>query len=500
MFFVSLGLVSETYVSICYTYKHMEGFRRWAFWRRTQYVSGVLVFTVASIFLVYYANFYAAPTCFDGVQNGTEGGVDCDGTCVRICSVTAIAPQVKWVKSFKIVDGQYNAVAYIENINRDAATPELPYTFRLYDDKGLITERSGVTVLPPNSAYPIFEGRIVIDKDRVPTRTEIELGTVELWLPATVGRDQFRTIDFELQNTDTRPRLMVEVENTALTEAREVEVVATIFDRSGEAVTASQTFVDVFPARTTQNITFTWPGSIAKTVRSCEVPSDIMLVLDRSGSMAADGGDPPEPLESAKRSAAEFVALMRDTSQLGILSYATTPTTPIEQTLTTDIAALQNGLNAVTLGTDGVQYTDMGEAFKVATAELLSARHRPDARKVLIFFTDGDVTRPFNPTTGAIDRIFAGNYALEEAAKAKAQDVTIYTIGFGDFFATSSAALTRDVDLIRNLASEPELFYTAPTIDELGQVYQKIATSLCEEGPARIEVVTKTITNFAPLQ
>jgi hypothetical protein len=40
----------------------------------------------------------------------------------------------------------------------------------------------------------------------------------------------------------------------------------------------------------------------------------------------------------------------------------------------------------------------------------------------------------------------------------------------------------------------------APTIAELGAVYQKIAGSICEEGPTRIEIITKTSTNFAPLQ
>jgi hypothetical protein len=152
------------------------------------------------------------------------------------------------------------------------------------------------------------------------------------------------------------------------------------------------------------------------------------------------------------------------------------------------------------MGTDGVQYTDMGAAFDTALSELLSQRHREDARKVIVFLTDGDVTRPVNPATGLADREYAASFARTQAEKAKDQDVTIYTIGFGDFFSTTSEAVDRDVDLIRDLASEPGLFFTAPTIADLERVYQQIAGDLCEEGPTRIEVITKTSTNFTPLR
>jgi Mg-chelatase subunit ChlD len=449
---------------------------------------------------VYFVYFNVQPTCFDGVQNGVEAGVDCDGTCVRICAFSVTPPQVVWAESFRIIDGQYNAVAYVENKNSEASTPALSYTFKLYDGNEVIAERSETTILPPNSVYPIFEGRIMTKDGRVPTRTEIVLAPAEMWQPATVGRNQFRTVDLELLSTDSRPRLNVEVENTELTEARDVEVVATVFNRAGEPVTASQTFIDVFAPRSTKNIVFTWPNSIAKTVRSCEVPSDIMLVLDRSGSMAADGGESPQPLESAKEAAKSFVKMIRNTDTIGFLSYATTPSEPIEQKLTANPALVNEAIEKVKMGEDGVQYTNMGAAFEAAYAELTSARHREDARKVIVILTDGDVTRPVNPETGLADRDYAATFARTMAKKAKDAEVTIYTIGFGDFFTGASDSIARDVDLIRDLASDPALYYTAPTIADLEAVYQEIASDLCEEGPTRIEVITKTRTNFAPLE
>ena len=477
----------------------MSRIRRWAFWRRLQYGIGFLLTSSLCGVLVYYTQFYQAPTCFDGLQNGLEKGIDCDGGCTRICAISVVPPEVLWTQSFPVVDGQYNATSYIENKNQTAATPELRYTFTLLEKGSVIAERSGSTILPPNSVYPIFEGRILTENSRVPDETRIELEPIETWLPATIGRNQFRVEDLQLSGVDTRPRLVAKVENTELTTATGVEVVATIFDRSGKALTASQTFIDVFRPRTTEEIVFTWPNSIAKTVRSCEVPSDIMLVIDRSGSMAAGGGNPPEPLESAKLAARDFVAQVLPTTQVGIVSYATTPTTPIEQELTKNKEQAMSAIGSLAMGQDGVQYTNMGDAFKVALAELAGARHNAEARKVIIFMTDGDVTRPVNPETNLPDRAFAAAYAREQAEQAKAAAVTVYTIGFGESLASSTPDTERDVSLIRDLASAPELYFTAPTATDLTRVYQEIATGLCEEGPTRIEVIPKTKTNFQSL-
>jgi von Willebrand factor type A domain len=164
------------------------------------------------------------------------------------------------------------------------------------------------------------------------------------------------------------------------------------------------------------------------------------------------------------------------------------------------VALVTQAIAQVTMGTDGVQYTNMGDAFKTAYEELVSSRHREDARKVIIFMTDGDVTRPVNPETGELDRAYAAAYAREMAALAKKNDISIYTIGFGDVAASDGTSLARDAALVRDLASQPEYYYEAPTVADLMRVYREIASGLCEDGPTRVEVLTKTATNFTPLR
>jgi len=91
--------------------------RPWAFWRRTQYVAGIMVFLSLVSLVVYAKYFYEPANCFDGLLNGDERGIDCGGGCVRICAIDVLPPKALWAQSFRVTDGQYNAVAYIENKN-----------------------------------------------------------------------------------------------------------------------------------------------------------------------------------------------------------------------------------------------------------------------------------------------------------------------------------------------------------------------------------------------
>ncbi len=452
----------------------------WAFWRRAQYLASY--FTVLALMStgVYFMYFYAAPTCFDGAQNGAELGMDCGGGCTRVCAFTVAPPTVVWAKSFEVIKGQYNAVAYVDNKNVGAGTPAIEYIFRLYDKAGLITERAGTTVLPPDSTYPVFEGRIDT-AGRVPTETKLELIPAELWLPSSLGRSQFKTTDLNLIGADVRPRLNAKVENTELVEARDVEVVATIFDAKGVALTASQTFVDVFPGRSQKDLVFTWPHPIAKTVRSCAVPTDIVVAIDLSGSMNNDGVNPPEPVTSVLSAASAFVGQLRSEDRVSVVTFATKAAIPLS--LSTNAVVAASTIKQLVIDPkEEVGNTNPGDALAVAQAELNSDRHNPDARKVVVLLTDGLATAP-DPSPDA--------HAQTKAQALKADNTTIYTIGLG---------VSVNMDFLRTIASEPAMAFSAPNVSTLGGIYQAITAAICEDGAARIDVIPKAIGNFEALE
>jgi Mg-chelatase subunit ChlD len=460
----------------------MKEFRRWAFWRRVQYGVGFFALVAVVIGGTYRVYFYSPGDCFDNNMNRDERGVDCGGSCVRICASDTLPPIVLWAESFNITGNQFNAVAYIENVNSVASAPLMKYTFEFFNGTQKVGERSGETVLPPSSIYPIFEGRITLDTDAV-TSTILTIEPIDVWVPATLGRGQFKTSNLNLSGADVRPRLDVTIENTELTSASNIEIVATLFNEAGQPITASQTFIDALPGRSVKDIVFTWPNSIAKTVRSCEIPSDIVMGIDVSGSMNNDGTSPPQPITDTLAAAKKFVVTLGKEDQAAVVTFATSALTPV--TLTTNHSSTAAVIEALTISAaDEVGYTNTVAALKAAEAELQSSRHSPDARRALILLTDGLPTA--KDDTGAI---------VEEAkvlARSLSESgIEVYAIGLG-------AGV--NAEFITAIASDADHAYYAPTTSDLDSIYTNITGSLCESGATRIDVIAKTPTNFTPLR
>jgi Mg-chelatase subunit ChlD len=391
--------------------------------------------------------------------------------------MSLIPPTVVWAESFKIVDGQYNAVAYIENRNIEAGTPALTFTLRLLDEQGVIVEQKGTTVLPAGSVYPIFLGRIMTG-DRIPTKTTVTFDDNLVWLPGEKGRDQFTLNSRELANVDSKPRLTAQLYNNSLDEAREVEVVATIFNAAHEPLTAAATIIDFFPGRSTQEVVFTWPEPIAKTLRSCEIPTDVVLAIDLSGSMNNDNANPPEPISSVLRAAEAFALRLKANDQIGLITYASNAL--VRETLTSDNERVSKVISLLAIDPKEERgTTNTGDAIKRMREELQSERHSENARKVAILLTDGLATAPEKDPE---------IYAQSEAQLLKETDTTLFTIGLG--------AGANDA-FLKTLASSDTDFYKAPTINELESIYTAITASICEDGASVIEIIPKAKTSFS---
>lgn len=460
----------------------MKEFRRWAFWRRVQYGLGFFALVILVAGSTYRVYFYSPGDCFDNTVNQDERGTDCGGACVRICSSDALPPKVLWAESFNITGNQYNAVAYVENVNQVASAPLIKYTFEFFNGTQKVGERSGQTVLPPSSIYPIFEGRINLDSDTV-TNTTLTIEPIDLWVPATLGRGQFKTSNLGLSGADVRPRLDVTIENTELTAAQNIEIVATLFNEAGQPITSSQTFIDSLEGRSVKDIVFTWPNSITKTVRSCEIPSDIVMGIDVSGSMNNDGATPPQPLTDALKAAKNFVLTLKENDQAAVVTFATGALTPVS--LNNNHSSTASVIESLTItAADETGFTNTVAALKAAQAELGSPRHSADARRALILLTDGLPTAKGD--TGAIVE-----EAKAVAAELALSGVEIYAIGLGAGVNT---------EFVNSIASDPAYAYYAPTTGDLSSIYANITGSLCESGATRIDVIAKTPTNFTPLR
>lgn len=205
-----------------------------------------------------------------------------------------------------------------------------------------------------------------------------------------------------------------------------------------------------------------------------ENPADIVLVLDRSGSMSGD------PLEELKLGAKAFVDIMDEStdgqqdgeigggSRIGVVSFATTATQDTE--LITSVADLKAAIDA--LQADG--RTNHVDAFAKAI-DLFSVLS--DNQKIIIIFTDGETT--------------VGGSANAIAEAAKAQGILVYVIGL-----TGNGGI--DIDSLTAWASTPKADFLRITPDaaELVELFEELAQTISGPGATDIVIMEELTDDF----
>lgn len=246
----------------------------WAFKRQFIYLSVLIVFFLGLGFVFAYPYINTRPSCGDGKQNGTETGVDCGGSCARACSFEVDKLSVVWSRSFRVTDGRYNAVAYIENQNINTAIYKIKYRFRFADKDNLyIGMREGETFVPPSGKFAIFEPAIGVGNS-VPVYTTFEFTETPIWVKVPkeeIEKMKVAISDIRLEGESTSPRMSANMRNNSLYNIPEVNVVALLYDKEGNVVSASRTFVDLLHSEEIIPLSFTWAEPFNKAVTLKEI-------------------------------------------------------------------------------------------------------------------------------------------------------------------------------------------------------------------------------------
>lgn len=429
---------------------------------------------VAVVGAVFFALTYKRPTCFDGGQNGDELGVDCGGSCERLCPFEVAPLRVLWSRTFEVSSGIYNAVAYVENPNQHAGIRALKYVFRLFDATGKeLLERAGTTFITPNGISPIFESDLRTGGG-VPARTFFEFVEEPEWYR---GRSLGQALSVEgtrLIDTATRPRIDATLLNTTLGDFRDVEVVGVVFASDGNAIATSRTVVPLVEGGSSRSLVFTWPRPYEKRLERCAVPSDVALVLDVSGSMNDVGDNPPQPITDTKTAAASFVSRLEEADRVAVVTFAGEGT--VLQELTSGHERARSLVEAITISPlDEVgRKTNIAQGLEVSENTLLSKTRDGEYSRVMVLLTDGRANVPSESSAEATSLALAG--------QIKQSGISLYVIGLGD-----------DVNhsFLEQVATSKSYYYRAAQSEELESIYRQISTSICERGPAVIEITPR---------
>ena len=246
----------------------------WASRRQIFYATIVVIFLIALATFIAYPHFTKAPTCTDGKQDGTETGIDCGGSCPTACTLQVDQISILWARAFEVVPGRYNAVAYLENHNPNEVVEKISYEFRFADKDNLyLGSRTGTTYVPPGQKFAVFEPAIDLGNS-VPVYTTFQFTSVPVWLqvsPTLVSQVKVSVNQIVLTGASTSPKLSAVVQNNSLFQIPNINLMAILYDASGNAVNVSKTFVDTLNKSASVPITFTWPEPLAGTVVAEEI-------------------------------------------------------------------------------------------------------------------------------------------------------------------------------------------------------------------------------------
>jgi hypothetical protein len=407
-----------------------------------------------------------------------------------VCRGGAQDLKIVWAKVFPIRPGEYDVVAYVENPNFTMAAPKISYTARLFDDAGtVIATKSGETFASPNERFMIFAGNMLTG-EKIPAKGDVAITPGFSWVTTSASKKLLSVDDKVLTGTDGTPRLHALLTSGESSILRDIDVTVAIYDSKNTPIAVSRTVVPKLNPKENANLSFTWPApfSYVAETEKCETPVDVVLALDRSGSMSSDGKNPPQPLTEAKQAAGRFVDRLTPDDQAAYVSFASVASSPIDQPLTSDAKRLKSAIDRTSIGTNGLQYTNIGDAIARAAGELGTFRRHNSSRPIIVLLTDGLPTRPEDPNNSS-NKEYPATYARQAALAAKGKNIALYTIGLGD---------EADGKFLSALATSPEYYYKAASGADLNAIYQQIASAICKKGPSVIEIIPRVSTTALP--
>ena len=260
-------------------------------------------------------------------------------------------------------------------------------------------------------------------------------------------------------------------------------------------------------------------------------PTDIMLVLDRTGSMCQDHWGNKDPsctdLSNARTGIKTFLAYMDPTQQhvgLAVLPPASSIANRCAQPTAANYNSRSSPYTIVPLSSDYMSNGQLNQnsnlvktincvqandrtayanALEAAQAEL-EAHGRPNAPDIIVFLSDGAANiGPTYYSTSSPYRMQPCHQGVWSAATIKNKGTLIYSIGYDLDALNGGANVCTDYNgkdekpaitaysAISQIASRPDTFYNQPNPGQLKTIFTQIAADIAHGTSALIDNETQ---------
>lgn len=244
----------------------------WSTRRKSTYAAIGIALLVLGVGVPLFFTFYKAPTCFDGKKNGSETGIDCGGSCTKVCSSSfLVIPSPQWVRFKEIAPGTYNVAAYIINPNINGGASRVPYKLELLDKDGITISRStGFLTIPPARNTLAFVSGVTAGLQK-PVRATFAFTGEPDWVRASDPLTPIEIVSKDYKEEVGSSILSVVLSNRATTPISNLTVYSVLRDKDNNVIDFSKTALDEIPPRESREAPFTWPLSHDGKVISIEV-------------------------------------------------------------------------------------------------------------------------------------------------------------------------------------------------------------------------------------
>jgi hypothetical protein len=206
-------------------------------------------------------------SCFDGLQNGAEEGVDCNGSCELRCDGTYRDVRVNFSRGLKVDEGVYDIFALLENYNENVSFPNVPYNISFYSSEGkLLGTASGSLALLPQTKSAIYLPNLKIAQE--PKTIDLSLlphkgmGFYDLEsIPKNISVESWQA----QRGANNSLQVVGEIKNPNNQEVKNLEVYAMLYDDTRTVYAVSKTKVYSVKGREKTAVAFTWGDILTPT-------------------------------------------------------------------------------------------------------------------------------------------------------------------------------------------------------------------------------------------